>query len=335
MIPFTMDDFEKVKVKSERWVYEDVFYTSRIDLTSEYIIISERKKDKLFHLIRREDMAYIGDFGRVGVGPDEFLSVNHFSQKQADDQVIFFSGRDLKLVFYSFPPGLDKEALLSIKPDSFLIKPEVLPEVRELNFMPPNSVLGVSNGEERFLIKDLGTGEITGSIDNWEGLLPERTYPKNVMQSIFQGHLVTDQKGQYIGHSKRHWAFIEIYNTHTGEWLRLHGPEQLEHRYIVETSSGYPMHYYEDSENKIAYYDLTLGKNYIYALYSGMQSGPHPYCYATQLLVFDYEGRPQKAYELDVKVVYKMAIDEENNMVYLPFTEGDNGGIARFQLDLP
>ena len=242
VIPFTMDDFEKVKVKSERWVYEDVFYTSRIDLTSEYIIISERKKDKLFHLIRREDMAYIGDFGRVGVGPDEFLSVNHFSQKQADDQVIFFSGRDLKLVFYSFPPGLDKEALLSIKPDSFLIKPEVLPEVRELNFMPPNSVLGVSNGEERFLIKDLGTGEITGSIDNWEGLLPERTYPKNVMQSIFQGHLVTDQKGQYIGHSKRHWAFIEIYNTHTGEWLRLHGPEQLEHRYIVETSSGYPMH---------------------------------------------------------------------------------------------
>jgi hypothetical protein len=335
LIYFSFHDFEKVKSKSEKRIYDEVYRTSRIDITSEYIIISDRANTKLLHLIRKEDMSYIGDFGEIGDGPEEFLSVNYFCSKVADNQSVLFSGRDLKLVFFSFPSGLDSESLRTLKPDSILMKSELLPEARVINLLPPNRIFGLSSGKERFIVKDLKTQEIVAAIDDWDGLLPEADLPIHVMQSIFQGRLATNPSGDYIGHSKRYWDLIEIYNLKTGNWIRLYGPDQLNHTYEIETSSGYPMHYFEDSENKIAYYDLKLGNKYIYALYSGIQVAPEPYCYATHLLVFDYAGNPVKTFELDVTVAYNMAIDEEKNMAYVAYNEKDNGGIARFPLDLP
>jgi hypothetical protein len=74
--------------------------------------------------------------------------VNYFSSKVAENQSVLFSGRDLKLIFSSFPPGLDKEALLTWKPDSMLLKSELLPDSRGVTLLPPNFILGLSNGEE-------------------------------------------------------------------------------------------------------------------------------------------------------------------------------------------
>jgi hypothetical protein len=67
-------------------------------------------------------------------------------------------------------------------------------------------------------------------------------------------------------------------------------------------------------------------------LYSG-QDAIRPF--ATVLFVFDYDGNPIKALKLDVNFAFNMAIDEGKNMAYVAFTEGDNGGVARFSLDLP
>lgn len=331
---FTRNDFEVVRAKSEKWIFDDIYKPHFIGVTDNYVIVSDRATSKHLHLISKEDLRYLGSFGSYGDGPDEFLSFSNFTTTFEKDQVNFYSGNDRKLVFFSLKEGLTKEEVPLLSPDSILRIAEISTDYLHVNMLSRDLMVAkLINSDDRFVIQSLSSGKILEKYDSWEGMLKEKDIPNSILASVFQGKVAVSPNTQYFGHATVLWDFIEVYDTVNDTWLRLSGPDRLEHVFSISTSIGYPMHSYDTEKNRLGYIQLALGNNFIYALYGGQKITHNPY--PTKLLIFNYDGDPIKAYELDVVPSYGMAIDDENNMVYLSITENDNGGIARFPLDLP
>lgn len=256
---FSLKDFEVVQSKSEKWVFEDIYKPVYIGVTEDYILISDRATSQHLHLIAEKDQSYLGSFGERGDGPDEFLSFSNFTTSFGKNQVNFYSGNDRKLVYFTLKEGLTKPEVPLLLPDSISRIADINPDVLSMNMLDPERMLAkLINSDNKFVIQSLHTGEVLGRYDTWDGMLEVEDLPNSIMASVFQGKVAVSPNGKYFGYASLYWDLIEAYDTESHQWLRLAGPDQIEHKFSVDMSSGYPMHYYDTKENTRAYTALSF-----------------------------------------------------------------------------
>lgn len=324
---FTHNDFEEEVVKSEIKYFSEIIKPNHITVTKSNIIVSDRATKRHLHIISKENSNYLGQVGERGQGPNEFLSFSGFKRNFIDHQFIVYSMNDKKVVFFTIPQELENTGTLDIQPDSIINLNEVDSEITYFEFLSDKSLVSKQlTKKEKFVHIDFRSGERVKSWDTWDGMLDQGDIPLSISASVFQGSLVSSPDRKHFGHATVFWDLIEVFNRETDKWLRLVGPDQLEHKFSIDNSPGYPMHYIEEG-NKIGYVDFYLGSEYIFGLYSGM---PDRVAHGTKVLIFDYDGNPVKSYKLDVPAI-RFAVDENENTIYLIFTEKDEAAIAKFK----
>ena len=89
---------------------------------------------------------------------------------------------------------------------------------------------------------------------------------------------------------------------------------------------------YTDNKNKWAYTKVKSYGKYIFALYNGQYVNKDSYSKNNKLLVFDWNGKPVKYFELNVPIE-NFAIDYKNKIIYA-FSDLDGGLYkGKFNLD--
>lgn len=328
---FLINDFDLISVESTKTYFEEIIRPAHITNTSNYLIVSDRASKNHLHLIHKNKLGYLGSFGGRGDGPEEFLSVSGFKRSVDDNQFILFSTNDKKIVKYILADDIAKHEVNALVPDSTYRLTDINTEITYFDFLSDNRIISKERtSQHKFIEYKLGLTKPVQLYDTWDGMLGTKDIPNSVTASVFQGDVVVNPKGNYFGHATIFWDLIELRNVDTGEWLRLVGPDKLEHKFEIDASLGYPMHSWEAEDNRIGFVSLYLGTSQIFALYSGMPArGAH----GKKVFIFDYQGTPIRAYELDV-AAYRMTIDEKNKMVYVTFTEKEQAGIASFSFNI-
>lgn len=327
-----MEDFNSITIESEKHYFDSLIRPGHIGLTNDYIVVSDRATPTHLHLIQKSEMTYLGGFGQRGDGPQEFLSFSGFKQSFIKEELRIYSTNDKKIIWYNLPSGLSADQLNDIRPDTVYRLSDINTESTYFNYLNDSTLISKERTTaNKFIAISGNSGEIVQKFDTWDGMLERTDVPYSVVASVFQSDISVDPTGTYFGHAPVFWDLIEIKNLLKGKWLRLVGPDKLEHKFKIDASPGYPMHLWNPEENYIGYVDLSLGAEYVFALYSGMgATGAH----GTKVLVFDYEGTAINAFQLDIPAI-RMAVDEESNTIYLVFTKDDRVGIASFEYKLP
>lgn len=329
---FSMEDFNAITVESEKHYFDSLIRPGHIGLTKDYIVVSDRATPTHLHLIQKSDMNYLGGFGQRGDGPQEFLSFSGFKRSPSKEQLTIYSTNDKKIIWYNLPSGLSADQINDIQPDSVYRLSDINTESTYFNYLDDSTLISKERTTaNKFIVISGTSGEVVQNFDTWDGMLERADVPYSVVASVFQSDIAVDASGTYFGHAPVLWDLIEVKNLLTGKWLRLLGPDKLEHQFEIDASPGYPMHLWNPEENSIGYISLSLGAEYIFALYSGMEAvGAH----GTKVLVFDYNGTPLNAFQLDIPAT-RMAVDEEKTTIYLIYNQGDTVGIASFDYELP
>lgn len=323
-------DFEKVNIQLKTTVFEQFLKPTKITHTDDYIVVSDRATPKLMHLIRKSDLTYLGQFGGIGQGPKEVSLVFDFKRPLRPNEIIVNSIGDRRIAFFDLSnPKIKESNELNIQPDSILQYAFINSEIVYFEFSNQNSFISTPiTKKEKFHEIDIASHETVNSWGTWEGMLEDPKTPSSITISVFQGQLRTNEKRSKFGYATIYWDFIEILDLDDNSWLRLVGPDNLDHNYSIDYRPGYPMHSIGEG-NKLGYIDLFLGSELIFGLYSGM---PDRGAHGREIIIFDYKGKPVKIIAFD-KPVDSFNVDEANQKIYLLSREGENTGIGVYDYD--
>lgn len=122
---------------------------------------------------------------------------------------------------------------------------------------------------------------------------------------------------------------LEIVSLETGKPIFIKGPECFEPKSeIFKGSAGAVVAH--SSEEKKGYVDVCCDDRYIYALYSGRETGTPNSSYGRSIRVFDWNGEYQVKYILD-RDILAIDIDSDNNVVY---AISSNDSIVKYTMPL-
>ena len=247
----------------------------------------------------------------VGRGLNEVMSLFFMGQIKNKNVIYCYDGQMYHVVrFYNI--------------DSLINKKYPIPEkIIDLG-TNENSVLALFN-ENLFLTKDIGGNEKVQIVKSDKTVIKKvgqynlslNEINKYYINSAFsrKATIKPDNKRFALAYTKT--DVLEIYDTSGIQLFAGHGPDNF-NLYKFEPEKQKDIDTYTSIFNKsrYAYKKIQSTDEFIFALYSGKilkDEGPKFESY--YLLIFDWTGKPNKAYKFSVPVS-SFYYDEENNTIY-------------------
>lgn len=277
------------------------FLLEKID---SFLITTDIYENKLYtaiNLVTRKTFR----FGHKGNGPGEFLIGTFCSRFNTSNSIVFFNSPTK--YYYKVPF------------DSFIENPDFRPVKKQI-FKSDIRKLYVLCDSLFIAEKDYGNNRLA-LYDNFNRLRDTTlNYPQNevklnrtYLRMAYQGKICTkpnDLKFVYITYNSSNIGFYGVRGDsfYTIKEILLQNPSK-ELNSIGEMNICIP-----NEDCKIGYLDVYATENFVYALYNDEMVNKYK-SVASDVLVFDWNGKPIKILELDKQVSF-ICVSENDSIIY-------------------
>lgn len=304
---------EHIEHQTIRLVNDEIYHTVYQFISdSNYLIAHDRDMDSYFSLTDLEKNEIIARFGRRGMGPgevnnppSEIVPLNH-------NEFCFwdYNLRTLFTINYNNPEN-----------DLSAYKAFTIPnkELNILNLVPLKNEKYVGIGlfdEGRYLLLDSQGRGISYNYDypQFDG---DETFSNAHKAIAFQGHLRQKPDGNRFYFACTKSEILEIFSLDNNKITKIAEYHGEYAQFVPETFGNNSIATATKKESKVRFVSTDCTDEYIYLLYSGriIADGHYQAYLASTILVFDWDGKPVKRYNLD-KNIRCITINQYNNKIY-------------------
>lgn len=320
-------DFKKNKnLIGKKLEIPQLLYPELILSLKDYLVVSETQSDTLFHIIDKNNFNYIRKTGKAGIAPNELNNASILFNSEKRNQFWGYSLSTKTLAKYNAIDSIST-SIEEIKPknDEMYLASTIVPSSTH-SFLSKRT-----SGDEKFVEFDFN-GKILNTYDNWQNMLNKEDIPSNVISSLFQGKLITNDSKSHFALACLDVDVLEILDKETGKIISVRGPVHHIPEFTVDYSAGYPMCALELQDVIYKYTDAFMLEDKIYVAFSG-----HSFQtididkedkMSEQIFVFDLDGNPLIRYNLDHSIKH-FTVDKDR--IY-GITYDENPGLVVFNL---
>ncbi|MFV0420295.1 MAG: BF3164 family lipoprotein [Dysgonomonas sp.] len=300
-----LSDFGKeIHLLGEDIEFEEiVFNPYKMIIKDSILVLYNVRTEFVFQTFNLNNFKYMGEHVLFGQGPNEMIRPTFI---QTQDSNIWILDTEKQMVFQYFPNDfIAKKEPIPVKIINLKIETDQLSLIEEQFF----GAKMLESTKSRFVLFDMNGDSIyTRGIfppNNIDFTYQETTYGytsnyvTNFKDRIFLTHYFTD--------------LIEIYDTAGNLINRIQGPDYfLPH--VKEYKTEDISFGYSKEDARVAYSAPANAGDEVFVIYSGglySEDNGHK----KNILVFDWNGKPIRKYELD-KPVYGITIDIKNRYIY-------------------
>lgn len=278
------------------------------------------------------DWTYLGDFGREGNGPGEFVGLlrSNIADKDRGIMGVFTKASGNHYYEIDIDSALtnsDYVSKLKVKIDIFGSTRLEMTNNRELVVMSVHS-------EKRISLIDLN-GKLIGEYFSYPFEEKMADYPKELYGMVYQSKMVRNHSYNLIGvfdMSTPNWDIMDM--THPPKVIHSTHLRPLSFKNdsrITSTSKSYSI--IPSADNKEAFIDVTANDEFIYALYSGKSYAKHGFDdnFCNTVLVFNWDGKIVRK----IKLKYNsqiIQVDEDNHFLYSVVEGRTKDELIRYKL---
>ena len=301
------------------------------------LITHNNRSNLIFSLIDLETNKVRKSWGRKGQGPGEIIGILDFYKNYNNTGINAWDAMMQRLNFYSFENILINDIILpedlfkdtkGIKGQSF--REQFFPNVLQIN----ESVFLAfgSNEKKRFTLIDIKNGEKIGVVD----------YPKQDVTDIplifknqaYNGLIRYNKQQNRVAYISFESEMFEIFSLDNSDLILKYGNYTTIPKYTFQDKGMGPNISLEKFSNGYGcYIALSVTDDKIFILYQQydkeyLDEKSEKYIEkffsrsANKILVFDWDGKPLKLYELDC-VVEGIEFDKNKNRLYAIKSEFD------------
>jgi hypothetical protein len=282
---------------------------------SDFLIVSD--PDNAYHF-KTFDMAtgrMIGQFGKIGDGPCEFRFPSSLQRLINEDGKVGINNR------HSFRYG---EIKLSNDADSLTWACEELEGKFDFNYQrfvrfAEDKFVGTGLFDKRYSVSSLPNHEITDSFGSYPFVDQSQKIDYQILAMAYQGDLIL--------HPSLPWVLSTTFDGYNFDILKFEGSGKLadliqKHFWpaLFEGENGSIIQATMKPENRIGCLSAGVSEKHIYLLFSGktVDEGGNE---SKTVLVFDWDGNPIKAIELD-KPLRLITVSQDDKFLFGYYDDG-------------
>jgi len=281
------------------------------------LITESAPGDTFVHVVDGNSLEYLFSTGAVGYGPGEIPDVWTIEGGLDPDTFWVYSLEGKVFSEYALENSADPRAL-----DQFQQKEDFYLAMGITWGSDSTFMTFLVRGEDKFV--EFNTdGKRLGSYGKWKGLVPG-DFDDHVIADLHQGKLMGDPKvGKFIKASILRDHF-EILDKKSGQIIRIDGPENSIPEFQAVDAGAVVT-----SDHPLAYMDASLGKSYIFGLYSGKTDSEirEQGRGETDLFVFDLSGNVKGLLKLDTPIS-SFTVDEKGQRIFGITTDREPGVVV-------
>jgi len=317
---FTWNSISSLEKKliGKKFILEEFKIPKRLLYKNDKLIINESAPgDTFVHVLDGSSLQYLYSTGAVGYGPGEMPSPWTIESGFDPDTFWVYSLEGKVFSEYGLENVNDSRALTQVKQKEDFYLAMGITWASDSTFMT-----FLVRGEDKFVEFNTDGTRLKG-YGKWKGLVPG-DFEDHVIADLHQGKLMGDPKaGKFIKASifRDH---LEILDKESGEIIEINGPENAIPEFEAVDAGAVVT-----SEHPLAYMDASLGKSYIFGLYSGKTDSEisEQGRGETDLFVFDFSGNVKAFLKLDTPIS-SFTVDEETQRIFGITTDREPGVVV-------
>lgn len=302
---FDWSDFPvPITLKGDSVAFDEMLMKPvRVAVVDSFLLLKNSDVERFFHVYNIKTQKKVGERIPFGIGPKEML----------DPMWIFISEDTLGV--------LDRnKRIMDIYPDHRLLISDTVSPMRRISFkellvnpvcLPGVGILSFTfqSEEHKFVLFDLEGNRLSYFGDYPNAYKNSTVYEKSI---AFAGDIAVKPDGGRWVMSHKAMDMIEIYDSNLTLLNRIQGPDGIFPK--IKEANG---RIHREGVSKEGYFFPVVTDECIYVLYDGREydvENPSRYL-RDKLLVFDWNGKPVKYYQLS-EGIFHFDIDEENGILY-------------------
>lgn len=302
---------------------DDVYMPSNLYLKDSLLFMVNLRSQNMVTYYNLNRLEKTSDFISFGSGPDECLSIA--SLQFRNDEIWAFDLQQGKIQVYPYEQFL-QAGQAKVKRSIALQDATANGAVAVKDRLFVNSL---AHADARFSLYDMA-----GNLLEQKGKMPDfRTAQTELekWESFFCNMAVRpDEERVFVAYMQT--DLVEIYDERGNLLHRMHGPDGFfPVKNEREVGGGQRKVMSTSGKTRDAYFYPVAFDDEIWTVYSGKVFEPqdHTAYLMDKILVFDWNGRVQRFYRLDIPI-YTLAVDRQQRMIY-GMSEQPDLSIVRFQ----
>lgn len=285
---------------------KDVLKPLGIYVCDTLLVTMNPMEKKLFHLFSLNSKKEVGKRISAGQGPNQMIRPSII--KFDDEQIIIFDVATFTLFTYDTRDFILNENTLPL--DRKKINLQAYGEIGLLS----NGLVGSTYNPKNQFIKFDNDGNNIMEFGHYP-IVTDLSYTDDEKLEAFKSSFATNMKDRIAVCYK--WTdLIEIFDQNGELKKRIHGPEHS-YAHFREFRNGNAIAASPDKDNKDAYFFPHNAGEDFFVLFSGkvLNSNATRQELPNRILVFNWDGTPQKIYSLDQGII-NFAVDSVNKKIY-------------------
>ncbi len=310
----------KIKLHSDVVINEhDITIIGDFTIFNNYLLLIDRKADKLIKIFDLESYELLKSFGRLGQGPSEFIGASDIIPDPKDKNMFWIydiTARKLKKF------NINKVLNNNSNPEKIILIKEGKGIPFHVVITTNNEIIGIGNFlEGRISIYDM-SGDFIRSVGKIPVILKNERFASQHSHG-FDGRFIFKNKSKEIFIVPMLGAIVEKYNILNGKLIStFHGPDSFFPEYkIVPAGEYYTMTY--NKKSRFGYVDICFNKKLdkLFLLYSGeyffnKENKPNKrVSFCNIIYVLDNKGTIIEEIELD-KGIFQMTISDDGSTLF-------------------
>ena len=303
---FKIADLEVIKLEGTIMQFNDTIWNPvGIDVKDTLLFLQNRSTKFIYDIYNLKNNEKINECITIGQGPDEFI--RPLIVQSMDTNVWMYDRVKTVLKEYRVQDLTDKHLPVSINNISLKNMSNRVAVLSNGNILA--SVININRGgfdlyDSNGTLRD-SIGEFpkftSGNLSDMEKMFTfQNDFTSNLTNRIFVCYLHTD--------------LIEIYDFQGNLIKRMHGPQQIRPAMDIWSEGGATGARTIKGKTYNCYSSPVYAGNEVFALYYGELYEDYE-SRNDKMIVFDWEGKPLRMYELDTHL-FTFTVDCENRIIY-------------------
>ena len=319
---------KEYELKSEKHFFENILSPWKIDQKGEFLIIQESYKipsDKpLIHLIRKNPLSFYSSKGVIGEGPGKITDADIFDPGLSDSSFWINAVMSKKMAQFN----LYDTSRLSIRE---FRQPENMLFAYTIYLTPNQSFLGMVADSPNKLIEFDFEGNKLEGYGTWEQIPKKPEMDNFLLMTYNKGRLKSNQEKRFFVKASVYRDRIEIFD-YKNKTFKIVDGSKLELPEAKISGSGPNSVLVFSMDQKYSYWDVAVGQEMIYALFSGRSQEEFQTTGKNSNVIFvlSTDGEVLAKFSLD-KSIMGLTVDETLGKIY-GITTDEDPGIAVFDI---